>query len=149
MTQVSKFMIKPEIWEKIFDMFLDAFLFSKDKRKLNNFVQSIFTPTERIMFAKRFSACILLAKGHDYRNVARILRMSPSTIAKMNFKLKYEGDGLMPIIEDTLKKQSKSIFWKEVGNLLDLPTKSTIHDSGRVRRQHQKRQKVKRMKSEF
>src|SRR3989344_3327737 len=132
MTQVSKFMIRPEVWDRIFNTFLDSFLFAKDKNKLNAYVQSIFTPTERIMFAKRFAACILLSKGHDYRGVARILRMSPPTIAKMNFKIKYEGEGLMPIVEDTLRKQAKSVFWEELKDLLDMPTKGSLKSARRV-----------------
>src|SRR3990167_3283159 len=149
MTQVSKFMIRPEVWDRIFNTFLDSFLFAKDKNKLNAYVQSIFTPTERIMFAKRFAACILLSKGQDYRSVARILRMSPPTIAKMNFKLKYEGDGLLPIIEDTFKKQSIDIFWEEVQGLLDLPSKGSLKSPNRLISKKERRNKIMQIKNEF
>lgn len=149
MAQVSKFIIRNEVWERIFDMFLDAFLASKNKDKLNGFVQSIFTPTERIMFAKRFAACVLLSKGRDYRSVARVLRMSPPTIAKMSFKLKYEGDGLVPVVEDILKIQAKSVFKEEIKDLLDLPTKSSIGDVSRIKRSEDRRKKIGRIKREF
>lgn len=142
-------MIRPEVWDKIFDMFLDSFLFSKDKNKLNGYVQSIFTPTERIMLAKRFAACILLAKGHEYRSVARILRMSLTTISKMNFKLKYEGEGLMPIVEDTFRKQAKSVFKEEIKDLFDLPIKSSFRSPERAKRVSKRKRKIERIKSEF
>ena len=149
MPQVSKFIIRPEVWDRIFNMFLDSFLFAKDKKKLNDYIHSIFTPTERIMFAKRFAASILLAKGHDYRSVARILRMSLSTISKMNFKLRYEGEGLMPIIEDTLKKQAKEVLKEDIKDLFDLPTKSSLKSPGRLRSIRVRRKKTDRIKSEF
>lgn len=149
MPQVSKFMIRPEVWDRIFGMFLDSFLFAKDRNKLNGYVQSIFTPIERIMFAKRFAACILLTKGHDYRSVAKILRMSLTTISKMNFKLKYEGEGLMPIIEDTLRKQARSVVKEEIKDLFDLPTKGSLKSPERAKRILKRREKIERIKSEF
>ena len=149
MPQVSKFLIRPEAWNRIFNMFLDSFLFAKDKDKLNAYVQSIFTPTERIMLAKRFAACILLCKGQDYRSVARILRMSLTTIGKMNFKIKYEGEGLMPIIEDTLRKQAKGVFWEELKDLLDLPSKSSLKSPDRLKRISTRRRKIETIKREF
>ena len=149
MAQVSKFMIRPEVWERIFNMFLDSFLFSRNKNKLNAYVQSIFTPTERIMFAKRFAACILLSKGHDYRSVARTLRMSLATIAKMNFKLKYEGEGLSPIIEDTLKEQAKNVFKEEIKDLFDLPIKGTLKSPERLKRVSKRGAKIERIKNTF
>lgn len=149
MTQVSKFIIRPEVWDRIFSMFLDSFLFAKDKDKLSAYVQSIFTPTERIMFAKRFAACILLSKGHEYRSVARILRMSLTTISKMNFKIKYEGEGLMPIIKDTLRKQAKTVSKEEIKDLLDLPTKGSLRSSERAKRIASRKSKIERIKSEF
>ncbi|MFV1917437.1 MAG: Trp family transcriptional regulator [Patescibacteria group bacterium] len=149
MPQVSKFMIRPEVWDRIFNMFLDSFLFAKDKNKLNAYIQSIFTPTERIMFAKRFAACILLAKGHDYRSVARTLRMSLTTISKMNFKLRYEGEGLMPIIEDTFRKQAKLVVKEEIKDLFDFPTKSSLKSHERAKRVKGRRKKIESIKSEF
>lgn len=150
MPQVSKFIIRPEVWDMIFDMFLDSFLFvQKDKDKLSAYIQSIFTPTERIMFAKRFAAIILLAKGHDYRSVARTLRMSLTTISKMNFKLNYEGERLTPIIEDTLRKQAKSILKEELKDLFDFPTKSSFKSPERVKRLIKRRRKIERIKNQF
>ena len=149
MPQVSKFLIRPDVWERIFNMFLDSFLFAKDKNKLNGYIQSIFTPTERIMFAKRFAAIILLAKGHDFRSVAWTLRMSLTTINKMKFKLNYEGEGLMPIIEDTFRKQAKSVVKEEIKDLFDFPTKSSLKSPERAKRSAKRRKKIERIKSEF
>lgn len=143
-------MIRPDVWERIFDMFLDSFIFAqKDKNKLNAYVQSIFTPTERIMFAKRFAAIILLAKGHDYRSVAQTLRMSLATIGKMKYKLNYEGEGLTPIIEDTLRKQAKSVLKEEIKDLFDFPTKSSLKSPRRAKRAQEREKKIERIKREF
>ncbi|OGM57525.1 hypothetical protein A2955_04220 [Candidatus Woesebacteria bacterium RIFCSPLOWO2_01_FULL_37_19] len=142
-------MILPEVWERIFNTFLESFLFARDKNKLNRYVHSIFSPTERIMFAKRFAACILLSKGQDQRSVARSLRMSLTTISKMNFKLKYEGEGLMPIIEDTLRKQAKEVLKEEIRDIFDLPTKSSLRSPERAKRISDRRKKIERIKEGF
>jgi uncharacterized protein YerC len=149
MAQVSKIYIRPEVWDRIFDMFLDSFILAKDKDKLNDYIHSIFTPTERIMFAKRFAACILLSKGHTYRSVAKTLRMSLTTIYKMNFKIKYEGKGLSPIIEKTLEKQARKAFKEEIKDLFDLPSKGSIKSGSRVKNIIKRKKNISRIKSKF
>ena len=137
------------MWDRIFELFLDTLVSIKDKKKLNGFVHSIFTPTERIMFAKRLAAALLLAKGHSYKNVGKILRMSHPTIAKMNFRLKYEGEDLVPIIEDIFRKQSKAVLIEELKDLFDIPTKSSLKSPDRFRRMSERGSKISRIKSEF
>jgi uncharacterized protein YerC len=148
MAQVSKYRLRPDVWEKVFNMFLESFLSVKKKDDLNAFVHSIFTPTERIMLAKRFAAAVLLAKGTDQRSVARKLRMSTTTISKMSSILKYEGDGLYPVIEKIIRSQSKEIVIKELSDLLDIPGKGT--DIGQWKKRSKKRQReIDEIKSGF
>jgi uncharacterized protein YerC len=130
-------------------MFLDSFMLAKNKDELNAYIQSIFSPTERIMFAKRFAACILLSKGHDYRSVSRTLRISLATVSKMNFKIKYEGEGLAPIIESTMKMQAKSVIKEEIKDLFDFPSKATLRSLDRAKRTAKRRKKIERIKREF
>lgn len=140
MTQVSRFRLRPDIWEKIFNLFLDTLLSLKKKEKLNAFVYDFFTPTERIVFAKRLAIAVLLAKGNDYSEIRKILRVTPVTISKMSFHLQYEGRGLVPVVEEILKKDATSILWEELLDLLDLPGKGNKVSEWKAR-------KVKRRKT--
>lgn len=123
MPQVSKFMLKPEVWEKIFDLFSDTFLRIKDKEKLNNFFDSFFSPTEKIMLAKRLAIAVLLAKGNDYQTIRNTLRVTSGTISKVNLLMKSKNSGLKRAVEYILDKDSGKLFWQEIINLLDYPHK--------------------------
>ena len=107
MTKVSRLPLRADVYDRIFNLFVQTLVDIKGKRELEAFANDFFTPTERIMFAKRLAAAVLLAKGHSYGSIQRILRISSPTIAKMSFKVSYEGKGINPIIENIFRKQSR------------------------------------------
>ena len=146
MPQVSRFLLRPQVWEKIFDMLLSAFLSAKDKTSLSDLMQEIFTPTEKIMFAKRFAACVLLAKGNDYRTVANTLRMSTSTISKMNLHLKYEKKGILKAVDHILKSNENEVLKEELIGFLDIPKKSNLKSADRFKRMWERERKIKALR---
>ena len=124
MTQVSRFLLKPEVWEKVFDLFSDTFLRIKDKEKLNNFFDSFFSPTEKIMLAKRLAIAVLLAKGNDYHTIKTTLRVTSGTVSKVKLLMNTKNSGLKIVVEYILDRDSGKLFWQEIINLLDYPHKS-------------------------
>lgn len=146
MPQVSKFLLTPEVWDRIFNLFVDSIVKIKDKKKLDGFIDNFFTPTEKIMFAKRLAAAVMIAKGTDYRTIITTLRISPPTIARMSFRINYEGEGLVPVIEDILKREAAKIFWEEIMDLVDMPGKGK-NWSEVGRRKYLRRQKISRLKT--
>jgi len=149
MTQVSKFLIRNDVWERIFDLFIETIADLKDKKKLERFVDDFFSPTEKIMLAKRLAIIVLLAKNQSYGDIRRILRVTPSTIAKMGLKLKYEGKGLKPVVKDIFEKESQIILWKEIAGIFDLPTKASLRSPERYKRTEKRSQEIKTIKDEF
>lgn len=148
MTQVSRFLIRPDVWDRIFNLFIDTFAGLTDKKKLSAFVDSFFTPTEKIMFAKRLAASVMLAKGQDYRSICRVLRISPMSVSRMSVHLKYANDGLSPVINDVLKKDSAKIMWEEIASIFELPGKGrSLRSLGEIKREREK--KIRQLKSEF
>lgn len=123
MTQVSRIGLRPDIWERIFNLFSESLLSIRRKDSLNDFLEDFLTPTERIMLAKRFAIPVLLAKGNDYLSIRRLLRVTPSTIARMNLLVKYSGKGLSPVVINVLKRDATRIIWEEIQDVLDHPTK--------------------------
>lgn len=116
-------MLKPEVWEKIFDLFTDAFLKIKKRDNLNDFFDNFFSPTEKIMFSKRFAIAVLLAKGNDYESIKNTLRVTDGTIAKVNLKLNKSNSGLQKVVEEILKRDAGKVFWKEMASIIDYPGK--------------------------
>ncbi len=123
MAQVSKTPIKKDTWDRIFDLFLETLVQTKDKKKFDNFIQEFFSPTERIVFAKRLAAIVLLSKGQDYQSIRYVLHLSPPTIAKLSISLKYGNGGIKPVVDDILARQENKIALEELKGLFDLPKK--------------------------
>ena len=145
MSQVSKFIVTPQVWEKIFNLFVDAILGIKNRNELKGFIGNFFTPTEKIMFAKRFAAAVMLAKGTDYNTIRRTLRISPPTIARMSFRIKYEGEGMSPVIERALSKDAARILLEELSGLFDIPGKGkSLASIGK--RKFERRRKIARLR---
>lgn len=139
MTQVSRFRLRPDVWNRIFDLFIEALVNIKDKKDLDKFLEDFLSPTEKIMLAKRFAITVLLAKGNDYQSIKNLLRVTPTTIAKMNLQMKYKGEGLRPVVEKILAKDAAKIVWQEIQSLLDVPTKGL--PLGEYRKKKSKREK--------
>lgn len=149
MTKVSRLELRSDVWDRIFSLFVTTLTDQKDKSKLSKFIDDFFSPTEKIMFAKRLATAVLVAKGHDYQSIRTILRVSPPTIAKLSLKIKYGGEGLKPVIEDVFNKQSSQIVWKEIEGFFDVPTKGNLKSPQRFTRNIKRRQNIKEIKSEF
>ena len=149
MTKVSRIPLRNDVWDRIFSLFINTLANQSDKKKLSKFVDNFFSPTEKIMFAKRLAAAVLVAKGHDYASIREILKVSPPTIAKLSLKIKYGGEGLKPVIEDIFRKQASQIIWKEIESLFDVPTKGNMKSPERFVRNIKRGQKIRETKSEF
>ena len=149
MTKVSRLQLRSDVWDRIFSLFVSTLADQKDKKKLSKFIDDFFSPTEKIMFAKRLAAAVLLAKGHDYISIRRILRVSPPTIAKLSLKIKYGGEGLNPVIEDIFRKEASQIIWKEIEGFFDVPIKGNLKSPERFIRNLRREQKIGELKSEF
>jgi len=47
------------------------------------FLEELFTKTERIMLAKRLAVMFMLESGYSFAAIERLLKVSPTTIAKI------------------------------------------------------------------
>lgn len=126
MAQVSKYPISKEIYDRIFEIFIKTLIKLKAKKEAEEFVQSLLTPVERIMLAKRLAIAFLLEKGYEYRQIQRIIRVSLPTIASVNIVRKYSSEGYKNIITKILKEEKlDDLLEKAVVKLLDFPSKAT------------------------
>jgi uncharacterized protein YerC len=116
-------LLRPEVWNRIFDIFSDTFLRIKDKKRLNDFIDNFLSPSEKIMLSKRLAIAVLLAKGNDYAAIRNTIRVTDGTISKVSLLLKNNNRGLYQAVEEILKRDAGKEFWKELEGMLDYPSK--------------------------
>jgi len=111
MTQVSKYPLNEEVEERIFFIFWETILRLKNQRDTKEFFDDFFTPTEKIMLAKRLSIALMLLKGYDYRTIQETLKVSSATIKEANRWIKHGGEGCKRVLKKIVKKQKQAEFW--------------------------------------
>jgi len=105
MTQVSRYPVSPRVYERIFEIFFQSSTKIRKKEEAEQFFNDFFTPTEKIMLAKRLSIAVLLAKKYDYNSIRKILRVSPPTIAGVS-KLMQFSKGYQLLVGKILKEEA-------------------------------------------
>lgn len=115
MPQVSKRFIKKEVHERIYSLFISSIVFCNTKDTALEFINDIFTPTEKVMMAKRLSMAFMLSEGYDYRKISSLLKVSTSTIGSVAVGLKNGGNGTRNIINKIKRNESTKKIWEEIG----------------------------------
>ena len=126
MSQVSKYPISKNVYDRIFEIFLKTLINVRDKNEGRNLLKDFFTPTERIMFAKRLGIALLLERNYNYQTIRNILKVSSGTTASVNLARKYGNQGYNKFIEKILKDEQISGFLEEIAlKLVSLPASGT------------------------
>ena len=113
-TQVSKYPVSRDVYDRIFDVFLKTISDLQSKKQIADFLNEFLTPTEQIMLAKRLAIAFLLTKKYDYKSISKILRVSTSTIGRVALSVKY-GDSFRNVVIKILKDEKMEEFWLTVG----------------------------------
>lgn len=113
MPQVSKYPIRKEVADRIFELFTQVLVNATSKNEAENFITDFFTPTEKIMLAKRIGIMFLLEKNYNYELIKNILRVSTSTIADVNTTRKYRNRGYAQLVDKILKDEEISKFFDD------------------------------------
>ncbi len=113
MTRISKRPVKDDVMERVFQLLFEAVGKKSNKDEFMSIVQDIFSPTERIMIAKRVTIVFLLMKKIDYQTISDVLKVSPSTIAK--FQLITENSkGVVKALKSALTNDKLVAFMGEI-----------------------------------
>lgn len=146
-TQISKHKLSGNTLERTFELFIQTLLNIKDKETTKNFIDGFFTPTEKIIFAKRIAIYVMLAKGNNYESIRSTLKVSPPTIARASSHLNYSHN-LNEIIQLILNRDASKQILEELASVLDIPGKgrnlSSLNETKRKRLT-----KIRKLKEEF
>jgi len=83
MVHVSKNKLKPNVSRDIARQFIST-ISSLDRKAAEIFFNDFFTPSERLMFAKRLATLYLLRNGASMYRISQVLKVSTSTIGSLN-----------------------------------------------------------------
>lgn len=114
MAQVSKYPISKNIGDRIFDVFIKSLIKVRSAEDAQNLASDLFSPIEKIMFAKRLSIAFLLMKGYQYREINKLLRVSLTTIASVNRSLNYGSNGYRTILDRISKEERLEDFFSSI-----------------------------------
>jgi len=99
MPQVSKVPLQRGVEKKIRKALGESLARISSESEMERYIFDLFTPTERIMLAKRLAIAALLVKELPYHEISEKLRVSTSTVARVNLWLKTSGAGYKAAVE--------------------------------------------------
>lgn len=145
MSQVSKFPIHRDVEKRMFEIFKSSISDLRNSEDIDDFLEDVLSPSEKIMLAKRLAIAVLLAKGYIYPSIAKILRVTPTTISTVSLRLKYSGRGYKRIVNKILSSEKKDEFWNEVEDILaNIPNSkgsSWVYQKNKVKKDRLKKRK--------
>ncbi|MBI4137163.1 hypothetical protein HY469_03820 [Candidatus Roizmanbacteria bacterium] len=110
MSQVSKYPLRSEVYDELEDLFIDTISRMTNKQFINDFLSDFLTPTEKIVLMKRLGVYVLLGKGHNYRAIQTILKVSFPTISTASKSYKYLGRGCKRVVDQLIKEEKIDRF---------------------------------------
>ncbi len=119
MSQVSKRLLDKNLEERIFEVFIKTVVDLKSPVDVQNFINDLLSPVERIMLVKRLAIAILLAKGYTYEMINHVLKVSNPTIVKVAFGLKYgTNNGYKKVVDNFLKHEKREEALDKIEEIL-------------------------------
>lgn len=114
MTQVSKYLLSDKVKQEINSIFLETILLLSKKEDIVSFLDDFLSPTERIVLSKRITIALMLRKGYSFEMIKKLIKVSQSTIAGVNLKLKYTGKGYQRILDRILRDQKINNVFNQI-----------------------------------
>lgn len=149
MAQISKYPIRKEVADRIFEILIKTLVKVKDKKEAYSLAEDLFSPTEKVMLAKRLAIAFLLIKGYRYRSINHILRVSLGTVSSVSLSMSRGQDGYKTILKKIADEEKlDELFRSILENAVSVPAASTKGGGAwRYLAQELKKKNSKRRKS--
>ena len=118
MSHVSKRKLSNNVVKELEEQLLDVFVAHQGRYELSSLTSELFTRTERLMFAKRIGVLVLLDADYGTHEIAEILNMSPSTVARI--ELAKERGRYKSVIQTIQKKKYRDSIVGTLETILTL-----------------------------
>lgn len=117
MTRISRIPIEKDIWERVWNIFLDS-LSSLKKESTADFVNDLFSDAEKIMLAKRLSVALMVIKDYSPAEISDTLKVSPSTVNSVKKWLNIKGEGYRMILSKIVRSEEMEHFFQNIDEIL-------------------------------
>ena len=117
MAQVSKVPVRKEVYLRAFEIYVSTISRLRDKEDIVVFLNEFFTPTEKVMFVKRFVIPLLYEKGYTYREISSILKVSTGTINRIVI-FYASSDKFRKLISQIMKEEKMQKFLLDFGEII-------------------------------
>ncbi len=114
MVRVSKFRLREEILIRLYQLFFEVMSRSAKKDLFFEIINEIFSPTEKIMMAKRITIIYLLIKGVDQVVIANTIKVSTGTVSKYAVMFYNKDTKLVKLIRRMIAKEKVLDFLDDV-----------------------------------
>jgi Trp operon repressor len=111
MPHVSKIKIDPKFSEKLFKKLISILGKAQAKNYLPIVISELFTKTEKIMLAKRLAIILLLSDNIPQHKITDVLKVSPTTVAKISLQIKIGKHKTILAISKKEKIDLEKIVW--------------------------------------
>jgi len=118
MAQISKYRLRKEIEERMYEIFLDSVGMVQNRKHVSKLIDDLLSPTEKIMLAKRLSIALLLMKQYQYRSIAQLLHVSYGTVNRVGRMLESGNGGYLMVLSVLLKQEKYIAFINKIDDAL-------------------------------
>lgn len=94
---------------KLLEEFCEAITVLRGPQEIMNFLVDLLTKQELVMLTRRLKIAKFLIEGKGYQDIEGILKVAPTTIAKVNQWLEESGEGFRIVTERTKKEKPKPL----------------------------------------
>ena len=119
MTQVSRFPLRKEIEERIYDVFLESIGMVRSRSEVVSLIDDLLSPTEKTMLAKRLSIALLLAKNYDQRTISKTLKVGLETVNKVNRSMRSGKGGYQMVSGNIIRNEKFQEFIQKIDNFIN------------------------------
>jgi len=97
MTPLSRWKVKREDEEKIIKVLVNELTKVKSEEEMNILVQTLLTPVEQLMVAKRIFAFILIDQGIENTEIAKRLHFTRATVDRLKVVYRHMDEVKRPV----------------------------------------------------
>ena len=119
MSQISKYQMDKILEERMFSVFYQTLTDLRKKDEVQEFLNDLLTPTERIMLAKRLAIATLLIKGTTYEYIRDVIKVSTSTIMGVKTWLNIGGKGYLKAVTKLIRNEKFDAFLDKTEELIE------------------------------
>ncbi|PIY70709.1 hypothetical protein COY88_04195 [Candidatus Roizmanbacteria bacterium CG_4_10_14_0_8_um_filter_35_28] len=126
MTRISRYPVKEEVLEKLFELFFKTVGNKENSKDFYEVINDLLSPTERVMIAKRIAIIFLLIKNIEFQNICQVLKVSSSTVSKFSL-LKEKESPIIKNLQGFIIKDEFYDFFLDFLNTLFPPGKYGVN----------------------